>query len=152
MKITILLLMILCGTLAFAQDDDQDQSSTDQAGQFHHLNQQKGQADQKNQKKDNKGPSEGRNQKDATAGTYHSPFDSDISKTSFGATANPFAQASVTNANPQHQNGLPALDFHHKQAHQSSTSHDTQQDKKTAAKAPYDPGEYKKPAAKQPIQ
>lgn len=120
-KIAVLLVLMF-GSLAFAQDASPNDFQPNQG------------KDSKQQKA--KDPH-------ADPSAYHSPYDSDISKSSYGASKGAFTQGSVTNASPQHAAGAqaPNIDFHHKNAAHSSTSHDPKADAK--AKASYDPGQYK---------
>lgn len=122
MKKIAVIFMLLLGSLAFAQDANSNDPTQSQ--------------DPAEQKAQQKKPN-------APQSTYHSPYESDISKSSFGAAKGSFTQNSVTNASPQHAAGapVPTIDFHHKNASHSSTGHDPKADAK--AKASYDPGEYK---------
>jgi hypothetical protein len=127
MKKIAVIFMLLLGSLAFAQDANSNDPTQGQDPAEQKMQQQK-----MEQKKPN-----------AQQSTYHSPYESDISKSSFGAAKGSFTQNSVTNASPQHAAGapVPTIDFHHKNTSHSSTGHDPKADAK--AKASYDPGEYK---------
>jgi hypothetical protein len=120
-KIAVLVLLLF-GSLALAQDANSNNPQPNQG------------KDSKQQKA--KGPH-------ADPSAYHSPYESDISKSSFGASKGAFTQGSVTNVSPQHAAGAqaPTIDFHHKNAGHSSTSHEPKADAK--AKPSYDPGQYK---------
>jgi hypothetical protein len=119
------LVVLLFGSLAFAQDANSNNPQPNQG------------KDSKQQKA--KGPH-------ADPSAYHSPYESDISKSSYGASKGTFTQGSVTNASPQHAAGAqaPTIDFHQKHAPHSEP--------KAAAKAKptYDPGQYKSKAPAKP--
>lgn len=121
-KIAVIL-VLLFGSLTFAQNANSNDPN----------NQGKDPKDQKDQKE--------QKEPNVDLSTYHSPYTSDISKSSFGASKGAFTQGSVTNASPQRAAGAPAptIDFHHKDARHSSTAHDP----KANPKASYDPGQYK---------
>jgi hypothetical protein len=133
MKKIAVTLMLMFASVAFAQSanpEDPDYPPKDPR-------------EQKEQQKDQKEPK-------PDLSTYHSPFTSDISKSSFGTAKGAFTQGSVTNVSPQRAaaaaGGIapaPKIDSHHKDTHRSSTSHDPKADAKANAKASYDPGEYK---------
>jgi hypothetical protein len=128
MKTIVITLMLLIASAAFAQNADPNDA-----------NNTKGTS-----------PKDPKSAKGADASAYKSPYDSDISKSSFGTGKGAFLQGSVTNASPQHASGTPAptIDFHHKDAHASSTTHAAKPD----AKAVYDPGQYKAKAPAKPGQ